>query len=57
MPAYTTTGHYDDRDDAIRAALDELEPGATLRVHAEDCWIGPDQICTCQPQCWTNPLD
>lgn len=55
MTAYTTTGHYDDQRDATVAALDELEPGATLTVHEQHC-TGPER-CRCQPQRWTNPLD
>jgi hypothetical protein len=57
VPEYATLGSYDDRDDAIRAALDDLAPGATLTVHEQHCWLATDQICTCTPQTWTNPLD
>lgn len=48
---------FDYRDDAIRAALDELEPGCTLTVHEQHCWFGSDNVCTCTPQTWTNPID
>jgi hypothetical protein len=44
---------YETRGEAIVAALDELEEGATLTVHRESCRVGPTGICTCQPESWT----
>lgn len=46
---------YDDKDEAIRAALDELEPGGTLTVHEQYCvtgFMGPG-MCSCNPKTWT----
>jgi hypothetical protein len=55
VPEYTTLSSHDDQRDAIVAALDDLAPAATLRVHDQNCG-GPER-CTCTPQTWTNPLD
>lgn len=46
------TSTHDNKRDAIVAALDELEEGGTLIVHADDCprAIGP---CACTPEIWT----
>ncbi len=44
---------YTDKRDAIVAALDELEPGATLTVHEEDCGLAYIEMCTCFPEKWT----
>jgi hypothetical protein len=49
-------GTYDTRDEAIVAALDELQSGATLYAHYEGC-NGPGPRCTCYPQTWTYPPD
>lgn len=46
-------GEYDSREEAIVAALDELEVGATLIVPAENCRVATTQVCTCQPETWT----
>lgn len=46
---------YDDKCEAVRAALDELEPGGQLTVHEEHCilgFIGPT-TCSCNPITWT----
>jgi hypothetical protein len=38
------------RDEAIAAALAELEPGGTLAVHADECEMVDDEDqCTCTP--------
>ena len=41
---------YDTLDEAIAAAMDELEPGGRLDIHGEDCESedGEDG-CTCTP--------
>lgn len=41
---------YDTLDEAIAAAMAEVEPGGTVSVHAEDCESedGEDG-CTCEP--------
>lgn len=46
-----TSDEYETRDEAIRAALDELEEGDTIKVHNAGC-AGPDD-CDCNPQTWT----
>jgi hypothetical protein len=43
---------YETIDDAIRALREQLEPGAELALHAEDCAIvdgQSDDACTCIP--------
>lgn len=52
----STVSTHRDRDDAIRAALDDLQPGHTLTVHRPDC-DGPADACTCNPEIWTYPKD
>ncbi len=38
------------KDEAIVAALAEIEPGGTLQVHADDCEMVDDEDqCTCTP--------
>jgi hypothetical protein len=49
-------GTYDTRDEAIVAALDELQPGGTLYVHQEWCTTGQVR-CTCTPHTWIYPPD
>jgi hypothetical protein len=48
------------RDEAIRQALTDLEPGQTLSVHEEHCLFVPSDdgetfTCTCIPERWTCP--
>lgn len=41
---------YDTLDEAIAAALAEIEPGGYLEVHAEDCESEDgEENCTCEP--------
>ncbi len=41
---------YITQDEAIAAALAELEPGGTLAVHADDCEMEDDEDqCNCTP--------
>lgn len=42
---------YDTQQEAIVAALDDMEEGDTLIVHEQHC-TGPDSCC-CKPQRWT----
>lgn len=47
--------HYDDKDDAIKAAITEVEWGSDVVIHEEHCWMGTKvQICTCTPRKWKN---
>lgn len=42
--------HYDTLDEAIVAAMAELEPGGRLDIHAEDCESEDGETgCTCEP--------
>ena len=41
---------YDTRDEAIAAALAELDPDGVLQVHADECKMVDDEDqCTCVP--------
>jgi hypothetical protein len=41
---------YDTLDEAIAAAMAELEPGGVLQVHSEDCQSEDgEEGCTCEP--------
>lgn len=41
---------YDTLDEAIAAAMAEVEPGGTVSVHAEDCESDDGEDgCTCEP--------
>ena len=42
---------YDTLDEAIAAALSELDPGGVLSIHAEDCELSEEdgEVCTCEP--------
>ena len=47
-----TAQSYDTLDDAIRALKAQLEPGAELALHSEECAIvegQDDDSCTCVP--------
>lgn len=48
-----------EKDEAIRQALDDLEPGGTLTVHEVYCVTGFMGIgsCSCNPQTWTYEVD
>jgi hypothetical protein len=51
-PAYRldTTEQYETIDEAIAAALADLEPGGRLDIHAEDCESEDGETgCTCEP--------
>lgn len=55
-PAHRTGGdEYETLDEAIRAALDELDPGGTLTIHDEHC-TSPDGEtgCSCVPMVITK---
>jgi hypothetical protein len=41
---------YDTKDEAIAAALVELDPDGVLSIHADDCEMEDDEDeCTCIP--------
>lgn len=41
---------FDTLDEAITAAMAEVEPGGTVSVHAEDCESDDGETgCTCEP--------
>lgn len=41
---------YETQEEAIAAALAELDPGGVLQVHADDCeMVDDEEQCTCVP--------
>lgn len=46
---------FDTLDEAIAAALADLEPGGTLSIHADDCESEDGETgCTCEPLVMTT---
>ncbi len=43
-------GDFDTREEAIAAALEDLEPGDSVIVHKHDCAVRLDAPCNCDPQ-------